>query len=208
MDPQPLQPKPRVVLARESLWKLTVPNNCAERALLHERRKELVLSAYAIYSDVDGLRDFDVYVQPVLRTIASSRSRSMLTLALTPATFDAGLLRHALASANELGIPSMVEVRDLWGRTMLELLAAARPTYVRLSPEFVHGAGAVPDVFRAMVTFGEFARARGLQLVARNPRDDHEVDAARVAGIALVQWGSLPFFRDESDGLARPTLLR
>jgi len=204
----PSQPTPRVVLARESLWKLSVPNTPAERALLDERRKELVLSAYAVYSDVIGLRDFDVYVQPVLRSIASSRSRSILTLAVSPATFDAGLLRHALATAGDLGIPTMVEVRDLWGRTMLELLAAAGPTYVRLSPEFVHGAGAVPDVFRAMVTFGEFARARGLQLVARNPRDDHEIDAARVAGIALVQWGNLPFFGDEGESNVRPTLVR
>ena len=48
----------------------------------------------------------------------------------------------------------------LWNTTPdEELLAAAGPTYVRLSPEFVHGAGSVPDVFRAMVTFGEFARA-------------------------------------------------
>ncbi len=208
MEHLPSQPTPRVVLARESLWRLSVPNAPSERALLSERRKELVMSAYAVYSDVEGLRDFDVYVQPVLRTIAASRSRSILTLALTPASFDAGLLRHTLAAANMLGIPSMVEVRDLWGRTMLELLAAAGPTYVRLSPEFVHGAGSVPDVFRAMVTFGEFARARGLQLVARNPRDDHEIDAVRVAGIALVQWGSLPFFRDENDGAMRPTLVR
>ncbi len=58
------------MLARESLWRLSVPNAPSERALLSERRKELVMSAYAVYSDVEGLRDFDVYVQPVLRTIA------------------------------------------------------------------------------------------------------------------------------------------
>lgn len=208
MDRLPALPTPRVVLSRESIWKLPIPDPSSPRPVALDRRGTMVLSAYAIYTDVDGLRDFDIYVRPVMRSLASSRSRSLLTLVMSPATFDAGLLRHSLASARELGIPSMVEVREVWGSTMLELLAAAGPSYVRLSPDFVHGAGSVPDVFRTVVSMAAFARERKLELVARNPRDAQELDAARMAGLELVQWGHLPIDGMEGDGGFRPTLVR
>ena len=174
-----------------------IPADPSERVVLADRRGRLVLSAYAVYTDVTGARDFEAYVQPVLRTLAASRSRCILTLFETPETFDAGRTRFVVQAARELGLAAMVEIRGTWGATLLELLAAAGPGYIRLAPDVVHGAGSVPDVFRLMVSLSEFSRERGFELVARNPRDEHELDAVRVAGIGLVQWTSVPFSGEE-----------
>ena len=208
MEHLPLVPTPRVMLARESIWRMPVPNDPTQRPVLLDRRGDVVLSAYAVYSDAAGIRDFEGYVQPVLRTLASSRSQAVLALVMSPATFDAGLLRHALGVARDLAIPSMVEIREMWGKTMLELLALAGPTYLRLPPEFLRGAGSVPDVFRALVSFAEFARERRLAVVARNLGDAQELDAARVAGIELVQWGGVPILDDHVGVAAFPSLVR
>ncbi len=177
-----------VVVSRESLWLLPVPGAPSERARLEERRGRLVVSAYAVYARTIDEREFDTLVVPVLRTLAVSTSRCMLVVQETSDDFDAGRVRSRAQLARELGIPAMVEISGTWGPTLLELLAAALPAYVRLSPEMVRGASSVPDVFRSLVTLGEFARERGLELVARNPQDDAELDAVRMAGIGLVQW--------------------
>ena len=197
VDRAPSTSTPRVKLAREELWMVPIPADPSERVVLTDRRGRLVLSAYAVYTDVTDPRDFEACVQPVLRTLAASRSRCILTLVDTPESFDAGRTRHAVQAARELGLASMVEIQGTWGLTLLELLAAAGPGYIRLAPDFVHGAGSVPDVFRLMVSLSEFSRERGFELVARNPRDEHELDAVRVAGIGLVQWTSVPFSGEE-----------
>ena len=181
-----------VVVSRESLWLLPVPGNPSERALLAERRGRLVLAAYAVYARTLDDREFDGLVVPVLRTLAVSTSRSMLILQETSESFDAGRVRARTQLAREIGLPSMIEISGGWAPTLLELLAAALPAYVRLAPDMLRGAGSVPDVFRSLVTLGEFARERDLELVARNPRDDAELDALRAAGIGLVQWTAHP----------------
>ncbi|MBK6456354.1 MAG: hypothetical protein IPF87_09770 [Gemmatimonadetes bacterium] len=103
-------------LAREELWMVPIPADPSERVVLADRRGRLVLSAYAVYTDVTGARDFEAYVQPVLRTLAASRSRCILTLFETPETFDAGRTRFVVQAARELGLASMVEIRGTWGR--------------------------------------------------------------------------------------------
>lgn len=206
VERHPSTSTPRVALARESLWMVPVPSQPSERLVLQERRGRLVTSAYAVYSDALEVRDFEAYVLPVLRTMAASHSRCVLTLLESPATFDAGRTRHALQSARDLGLTSMVEISGAWRPTLLELLAAAGPAYVRLAPEFVHGAGSVPDVFRHIVTLAEFARERGLEIVARNPRDGHELDAVRVAGVGLIQWASVPLLPEQDAPSARAVL--
>jgi hypothetical protein len=169
-----------------------VPDVPRERARLEERRGRLVVSAYAVYSRTIDAREFDALVVPVLRTLAVSTSRCMLVAQEASDAFDAGRVRSRTQLARELGIPAMVEISGTWRPTLLELLAAALPAYVRLSPEMLHGASSVPDVFRSLVTLGEFARERKLELVARNPQDDAELDAVRMAGIGLVQWTASP----------------
>lgn len=181
-----------VVVSRESLWLLPVPSDPSQRANLEERRGRLVLSAYAIYARTIDAREFDALVVPVLRTLASSTSRTMLVLQESNESFDAGRVRARTQLARELGLPSMVEISGSWGPTMLELLAAALPAYVRLAPEMLRGASTVPDVFRSLVRLGEFSRERRIELVARNPHDDAELDAVRTAGIGLVQWTAHP----------------
>lgn len=181
-----------VVVSRESLWLLPVPTDPSQRTHLEERRGRLVVSAYAVYARTIDAREFDALVVPVLRTLAASTSRTMLVLQESNETFDAGRVRARTQLARELGLPSMVEISGSWGPTMLELLAAALPAYVRLAPEMLRGAASVPDVFRSLVTLGEFARERRIELVARNPHDDAELDAVRTAGIGLVQWTAHP----------------
>ncbi|MEP7382351.1 MAG: hypothetical protein ABI910_11725 [Gemmatimonadota bacterium] len=178
----------RLLVSRESLWLLPVPGDRSERARLNERRGQLVLSAYAIYAELLEEREFEWLVVPVLRTLAVSSSRCVLVLPETSASFDAGRVRAATQYTRELGVLSMVEISGGWTPTQLELLAATLPAYLRLAPEMLRGAGSVPDVFRSLVALGEFARERGLELVARNPHDDAELDAVRSAGIGLVQW--------------------
>ncbi len=151
-----------------------------------------MLAAYAVYARTLDDREFDGLVVPVLRTLAVSTSRSMLILQETSESFDAGRVRARTQLAREIGLPSMIEISGGWAPTLLELLAAALPAYVRLAPDMLRGAGSVPDVFRSLVTLGEFARERDLELVARNPRDDAELDALRAAGIGLVQWTAHP----------------
>lgn len=181
-----------VVVSRESLWLLPVPTDPSQREHLEERRGRLVVSAYAVYARTIDTREFDALVVPVLRTLAASTSRTILVVQESNETFDAGRVRARTQLARELGLPSMVEISGSWGPTMLELLAAALPAYVRLAPEMLRGASSVPDVFRSLVTLGEFARERRIELVARNPHDDAELDAVRTAGIGLVQWTAHP----------------
>lgn len=188
----PVSHESYVLISRESLWLLPVPRNASERARLAERRGQLVLSAYAVYARTMDDREFDGLVVPVLRTLAVSSSRSMLILRETSARFDAGRVRARTQLAREIGLPTMIEISGGWAPTMLELLASALPAYVRLAPDMLRGASAVPDVFRSLVTLGEFARERRLELVARNPSDDAELDALRAAGIGLVQWTAHP----------------
>ncbi len=192
MTPVPVPDASYVLVSRESLWLLPVPGDRRERAQLDERRGRLIVSAYAVYARTIDAREFDGLVVPVLRTLATSTSRCMLVTQESSETFDAGRVRARSQLARELGIPSMVEISGSWGPTLLELLAAALPAYVRLSPDMLRGANSVPDVFRSLVTLGEFARERGIELVARNPHDDDELDAVRTAGIGLVQWTNHP----------------
>lgn len=192
MTPVPAPDASYVLVSRESLWLLPVPGDRRERAQLDERRGRLVVSAYAVYARTIDAREFDGLVVPVLRTLATSTSRSMLVVQESNESFDAGRVRARTQLARELGISSMVEISGSWGPTMLELLAAALPAYVRLSPDMLRGANSVPDVFRSLVTLGEFARERRIELVARNPHDDEELDAVRTAGIGLVQWTTHP----------------
>lgn len=192
MTPVPAPDASYVLVSRESLWLLPVPGDRRERAQLDERRGRLVVSAYAVYARTIDAREFDGLVVPVLRTLATSTSRCMLVVQESNESFDAGRVRARTQLARELGISSMVEISGSWGPTMLELLAAALPAYVRLSPDMLRGANSVPDVFRSLVTLGEFARERRIELVARNPHDDEELDAVRTAGIGLVQWTTHP----------------
>jgi len=202
----PFARAPRVVLSREVLWRTSVPVDATERNVLQDRTGHVVLSTYAVYSDAATTAEFDAVVAPVLRALASSRSRCMLVLAETMARFDAGRVRHALQVAHDLGISTLVEIGGTWGQTLLELLAAAGPSYVRLAPELVHDAANVPDVFRSLVQLSEFARDRTFQLVARNPRDEHDLDAARAAGIGLLQWAAVPL-EPLADSRVTPTSL-
>lgn len=192
MPPLPAPDSSYVLVSRESLWLLPVPSDRRERTHLEERRGRLVVSSYAVYARTIDAREFEGLVVPVLRTLATSTSRCMLVLQESNESFDAGRVRARTQLARELGIPAMVEISGSWGPTMLELLAAALPAYVRLSPDMLRGANAVPDVFRSLVTLGEFARERRIELVARNPHDDEELDAVRTAGIGLVQWTTQP----------------
>ena len=181
-----------VVLARESLWLMTAQGDMHDRSAAHDRRGRLVLSAYAVYADVRDEREFEGMVSPLLSTMASSRSRSMLVLVEGPDSFDVGRVRRALQRARELGVVSMVEIGGAWSRALLELLAATEPSYVRLAPEMLQGVSAVPEVSRSLDALAEFARVRSLNLVARNPHDARELEAVRSTGIGLVQWAQLP----------------
>lgn len=191
---------PRVTLVRESLWLVPIPRDRSDRVALADRRGRLALSAYALYTDAASPADVEAFVVPVLRAMATSRSRSMLVLTEHAATFDAGRVRHALQAAHACALPTSVEITGTWPSTLLELLAAASPSYVRLAPELVRGAATLPDVFRSLVRLAEFAHERGLELVARNPGDEHDLDAARVAGVGLVQWGGLPLLGRRGGG--------
>lgn len=187
---------PRLSLVRETLWLVREPRGASDRIVLADRGGRVALSAYALYTDAATARDFEAYVVPMLRTMATSRSRTMLVLTEEAATFDAGRVRASLQAAQEGRLVTLVEIAGTWPSTLLELLAAASPSYVRLAPELVHGAGTLPDVFRSLVRLAEFAHERGIELVARNPGDSHDLDAARAAGVGLVQWGDLPLSRD------------
>lgn len=187
---------PRVSLVRETFWLVRVPRDAGERHALADRRGRVSFSAYALYTDAATAHDFEAFASPVLRGLSSSRSRTMLVLTEDAATFDAGRVRQSLQVAHERGLATLVELAGTWPSTLLELLAAASPTYLRLAPDLVRGAASLPDVFRSLVRLAEFAHERGLTLVARNPGDEHDLDAARAAGVGLVQWGELPLSRD------------
>jgi len=188
---------PRVALIRESLWMVRVPRDAGDRAALADRRGILAFAAYALYTDATEPRDFEAFAVPVLRTMASSRSRTMLVLTEEAATFDAGRVRQSLQEARERGLTTLVEIAGTWPSTLLELLAAAAPTYVRVAPDLIRGVSTLPDVFRSLVRLAEFAHERGIELVARNPGGDTDLDAVRAAGVGLVQWGDPPLSRDE-----------
>jgi len=197
---------PRVAISRESLWQLSMPESASQQEPLPDRRGALVLSAYAVYSDTRDAREFDGLVVPVLRTMAASSSRCMLALTETGASFDAGRVRGALRLARDVGLLSLVEISGGWAPSLLELLAAAAPHYIRLSPEMIRGASAVPELFRSLVALAEFVRVRSIPLIARNPLDHAELDAVRAAGIALVQWASVPIDPGEERGRALPAI--
>lgn len=182
-----------VVLRRESLWLLHAPDDPSQRSRWGDRRGRLVLSAYAVYAIARDVREFEALVGPVLRTLAASRTRAMLVLSESAVSFEAERMRRAVQLARDVGLPTMVEIDDEWGLTQLELVAASGPSYLRLAPEMVRGAATVPDTFRALVAVGEFARRQAIELVARNPSDDQELDALCAAGIGLVQRAALPF---------------
>lgn len=194
---------PRVALVRESLWLVRVPRDAGERVVLADRRGRLALSAYALYTDAATAHDFDGFIAPLLRSLATSRTRTMLALTEQASSLDAGLVRQKLQAAQERGLLTLVEIAGTWPSTLLELLAAATPSYIRLAPELVRGAAALPEVFRSLVRLSEFAHERGIELVARNPGDEHDLDAVRAAGVALVQWGELPLSREPLAGQGR-----
>jgi hypothetical protein len=196
----------RVAISRESLWQVASLESPSEQARLADRRGRLVLSAYAVYTDTRDTREFDGVVVPVMRTMAASSARCMLALTETRASFDAGRVRGALQVARDVGLLSVVEISGSWAPTLLELLAAAAPTYIRLSPDLIRGAAAVPELSRSLVTLGEFARERAIPLIARNPLDDAELEAVRAAGIGLMQWVSIPIDPVEDRVRPQPTL--
>ena len=185
-------PIPRVALTWESIWHLPAPGDATERAMLADRRGRVVLSGYALYTDATTEREFDSFALPVIRNLAASRTRAILTLVESAITFDAARVRRALELARLLGVLSLVEIRGVWSSTLLELLAAAGPNYLRLAPDLVQGAAVMPEQFQTIVQIAEFARERRMLLVARNPGDGNELDAIRVGGIDLVQFGSIP----------------
>lgn len=198
----------RVSIARESMWRLSTPEHPAQRDQLLDRRGRLELSTYVVYTVTRDTREFEALVVPVLRTMAASSARCTLALTESATTFDAGRVRSALQGARDVGLTALVEISGGWSTPLLELLASAAPTYIRLAPELIRGAATVPELFRSLVTLGEFARARSIPLVARNPLDDAELDAVRVAGIGLLQWVALPFEPDDPQGRRLPVFVR
>ena len=183
---------PRVAISRESVWLVQVPGRAAPSDELLDRRGYLVLSAYAVYPGTRDTRAIGSVVEPVLRALASSRSRAVLVLTESSLSFDAARIRAAARLARDIGIASMVEITGEWTPTLLELLAASAPSYVRLAPHMLRGAAAIPDTFRSLVLLSEFARTHAVELIARNPYDAMDLNAIRAAGIELAQWTSLP----------------
>ncbi|MCC6770414.1 MAG: hypothetical protein IT360_04300 [Gemmatimonadaceae bacterium] len=187
-----LADSPRVVIARESVWLVQLPGHAAQRDPHLERRGFLALSHYAVYPGTRDARAIGAVVEPVLRALASSRARAVLVLTESSLSFDAGRIRAAVRLARDIGIASMVEISGEWTPTLLELLVAPGPSYVRLAPQMLRGAAVIPDTCRSLVLLGEFARTHAVELIARNPYDAVELHAIRAAGIELAQWTSLP----------------
>lgn len=192
MGDAPLAGAPQVAISRESVWLVQLPNQDAAGDTLLDRRGALMQSAYAVYPGTRDARVLASVVEPVLRALASSRSRAMLVLTESSVSFDPARIRAAVRLAREIGIASMVEISGEWAPTLLDLLAAQAPSYVRLAPEMLRGAAAVPDTFRSLVLLSDFARTRAVELIARNPCDAMELHAVRTAGIELAQWTSRP----------------
>ncbi len=183
---------PRVTLSWESIWRLPAIDETTRLGALEAPRGRVVICAYSVYCEDPTDREFEAYVVPILRNVAASRTRGMLTLVESASRFDASRLRNAIRVARSFGLHSLVEIDGVWSTAMLEMLADATPGYLRLNPDVTLGASVIPEQFQTLVRLAEFARARDIPLVARNPSDEFELDALRVGGIELVQFATLP----------------
>lgn len=176
----------RVLLRRESLWSYVVPATAAEIGVLSTQRASLVRALSVVYSARDTLASFEDGVQPVIQALSSMRTHVAAGFLVRASRFEAAALRAILDRCAGRSVPTIVELSGDWTEPALEFLVAARPSYVRVGPEYVRGVSALPEGFRRLVRLAEFARAHQVPLVARGATSLDDVTTLRLCGISLL----------------------
>lgn len=178
------------------MWRYAIPSDSRDQHVLQNSVGTNVSSGYVAYLDAREHLDPE-HVLATLEQLRGVRHGLLLGILATPATLLAGRYNKLLARCHTRDFEMLVELRGAWAQPTLELLVAARPTYLRIGPDLHSAVANSSDQFRAVVKLAECARRAAIPLVARGDVQPADLRALRIAGIEYVQLSESALDLDE-----------
>lgn len=167
-------------LRRESLWYVA-----SETPDANERRGRFVAEVWTALVYPGTLTTFERLGLPLLQAMRGVRASRVAVVRLTDATFLAGDTRRLIENAALIDVTVMVELAGPWSAPALEVLAAIRPSFVRIPLEYTAGASTVPEQARRLSQLSDCMMRASVPLVAQGPLAPDDDAAVRAAGIDL-----------------------